>query len=492
MKSYLSNTSLFFAVLLLCSNIFAQTNEAQLSGSIKGGEGNVVIKIDRIYLGKSLIDSTVVPLNNGTFTTTVALDRSRPVALIYNDQQLPLFLSPNDQLNLSCSADSLLKTATFEGKAAANNRTLSQFYQQFGKWYNIQAINEYILKIKIDPFEMDIYQSQQKQTDFYKNAPQTELSEAFKQYLKNQIDYNYWRWIYGFPIIIGNSSTDIKIVMPIPYSMVETFDEKMLDNADAMINEPFRSLLVYYTTYITSKQNGFNKFADLSQSLDAKYNNIRQIFKEPMMSFVASSFLYEQCEKIIPPTAKKVYEGIKSSDKTNTYAPLIFAKCGDYINKKYDATAIASTPSPTGGGESGELTMKDVDGKVVNLSDFKGKVVYVDFWASWCGPCRQQMPFSHELPKKLSKKQLKNVVFLYISIDDTEERWKGGIEQNKIEGVNLLSPGGWSSPACAKFGIQSIPRYMLINKKGEIANANAKRPSDPTIIDDIIKLVNEK
>lgn len=490
MKLY--SSILFFFVLFLGSNVFAQNNDAQLSGTINGAEGNVVVKIDRIYLGKTLIDSTVVPLNNGKFSSNITLDRSRPVALIYNNQQLPLFLTPNGKLSVQCDADSLLKTATFEGNAAADNRTLAQFYLQFGKWYNTQAITEYILKTKIDPFEMDLYQTKQKQTDFCKNA-QSELSADFKQYLNNQIDYNYWRWIFGFPIVTGNSSTDIKIVMPIPYSMLDGFDEKILDNAQAMINEPFRGLLVYYTTYTTSKQNNFNKFADLSQSLEMKYNNIRQLFKEPMMSFVAASFLYEQCDKIIPPTAKKVYEGIKNSDKTNTYAPLIFAKCGDQINKKYDAPMVAATPGSAGGASSSnEFTMKDINGKEVSLSDYKGKVVYVDFWASWCGPCRKEMPFSHELPSKLSKKQLKNVVFLYISIDDTEERWKGGIEQNKIEGINLLSPGGWNSPACAKFGIQSIPRYMLINKKGEVANANAKRPSDPSIIDDIVKLINEK
>ena len=134
--------------------------------------------------------------------------------------------------------------------------------------------------------------------------------------------------------------------------------------------------------------------------------------------------------------------------------------------------------------------MIDKNGKAVKLTDYKGKVVYVDFWASWCGPCQQQMPFSKELHKKFTEKQLKKIVFLYISLDTDSTAWRGAIERIGMEGVNVLSKANWVDGAGNFFGVQGIPRYMIIDKKGVIIDNNAKRPSQPEIFDELLKWIN--
>lgn len=94
------------------------------------------------------------------------------------------------------------------------------------------------------------------------------------------------------------------------------------------------------------------------------------------------------------------------------------------------------------------------------------------------------------MKEKLSKKQKEEVVFLYISIDNNEAAWKKGIEQNNIQaGEHAFSPGGWGASVVKYFGIKGIPRYVLIDKKGDIADGNAKRPSDPAALDDILNLL---
>ena len=69
------------------------------------------------------------------------------------------------------------------------------------------------------------------------------------------------------------------------------------------------------------------------------------------------------------------------------------------------------------------FTLKTDLGKHVNLDDFIGKILYIDIWASWCGPCRKQFPYSKELKHKFSKRQQK-IKFIYISIDNDYEKWK--------------------------------------------------------------------
>ena len=98
-------------------------------------------------------------------------------------------------------------------------------------------------------------------------------------------------------------------------------------------------------------------------------------------------------------------------------------------------------------GEAG-ISFKDLEGKQVKLDDFKGKVVYIDFWASWCGPCRAMMPFSKQLHDSLDPKLKKKVVFLYISIDSKQESWKKTVQDMGIQGENVISPGDWNSEVC--------------------------------------------
>ena len=92
--------------------------------------------------------------------------------------------------------------------------------------------------------------------------------------------------------------------------------------------------------------------------------------------------------------------------------------------------------------------------------------------------------------EKLTDKQKKEIMFLYISIDADQNAWKKGIQDNAIEGVNLISPGNWGSKVCKYFQINSIPRYMIMDKKGDIVDYNAKRPSDSGIMDDLLKLAD--
>lgn len=126
-----------------------------------------------------------------------------------------------------------------------------------------------------------------------------------------------------------------------------------------------------------------------------------------------------------------------------------------------------------------------IEGETKRLSDYKGKVVYLDFWASWCGPCRQQMPFAREIKTYFEGK---DVVFLYVSIDDSDEKWKNGIASMQVEGVQTRS-GGWGGAIPKLYNISSIPAYFLIDKNGNFA-APPPRPSQKQeLIQQIEKLL---
>ena len=111
----------------------------------------------------------------------------------------------------------------------------------------------------------------------------------------------------------------------------------------------------------------------------------------------------------------------------------------------------------------------------------KGKVIYVDFWASWCGPCLAEMPYSDKL-----KKEQKDVVFVYLALSDEEEPWKTAMEKYNVKENSYFITNTESSTFLSKHKITSIPRYMVVDKKGEIINTDAPRPSS-TEIKDLLK-----
>ncbi len=127
------------------------------------------------------------------------------------------------------------------------------------------------------------------------------------------------------------------------------------------------------------------------------------------------------------------------------------------------------------GEEAPEISLPNVKGKTVKLSDFKGKVVVLDFWASWCGPCRRYG--NPELVKLYKKHKKDDFVIYQVSLDRPNggERWKAAIEKDGLVWPHHVSDlQGWSSIAAKTYGVSSIPRAFIIDKEGKIAGVNVK------------------
>jgi thiol-disulfide isomerase/thioredoxin len=145
------------------------------------------------------------------------------------------------------------------------------------------------------------------------------------------------------------------------------------------------------------------------------------------------------------------------------------------------AEKMKGLPSPV-------FDYENFKGGTAKLSDFKGKYVYIDVWATWCGPCRQEIPHLQEVEKKYHGKKIE---FVSISIDKVKdhEKWKKMVTDKSLGGVQLFADKDWGSDFIQAYSINSIPRFILIDPDGKVVDADAKRPSDPALQAELDKLL---
>lgn len=137
-----------------------------------------------------------------------------------------------------------------------------------------------------------------------------------------------------------------------------------------------------------------------------------------------------------------------------------------------------------------DFTFADVNGKPHALSDFKGKVVYVDVWATWCGPCQKEMPHLKKLEAEY--KNNANIVFIGVSVDKGKDmqKWKEFLVREKLPGIQIFAGDEASEKLMKPYKISGIPRFILVDKNGNLISANAPRPSSPDIravLNDVLK-----
>lgn len=153
-----------------------------------------------------------------------------------------------------------------------------------------------------------------------------------------------------------------------------------------------------------------------------------------------------------------------------------------YFNNAYAQNQIMGKGKPSPKFEN----YIDIKGGKKSLGDFKGKYVYIDVWATWCGPCIQQIPYLQNLEKEY---HTKNIAFVSISTDESrrnggsweaaEKKWRDFVKNRNMSGIQLWSGQDYSFQQA--YQITGIPRFILIDTEGKIVDANAPRPSDPRL-----------
>lgn len=148
---------------------------------------------------------------------------------------------------------------------------------------------------------------------------------------------------------------------------------------------------------------------------------------------------------------------------------------------------IAKWEQLESGKEAPGFTAQHPDSTLISLKDLRGKVVYIDVWATWCGPCLRELPYLEKMHERFGDRE--DVALVSVSIDSDRAKWQEMVKEKEMEGLQLWIEEAWDSKLNEDYLITGIPRFILIDKKGNIVDADAPRPSSE---EDIYAMIEDQ
>ncbi|MCB9192464.1 MAG: TlpA family protein disulfide reductase [Flavobacteriales bacterium] len=476
------------AISLLFAFVFVGIVGAQdlkLSGQISGrADENIRADFPQDWFGNSWQEQ--IPVSGNAFSKNVALPASGWLKLTYKDKDRKFYLWKGaSSLELEFEADFLDGDVKTTGDASAISKFMIQLNEKSGSQFSLKWLEEQAKDASnIDAMEMDAF-SVRNDVVHAMEKFEGSLSADFQTAFKNHAGYYYFLSLFKFSEA-KTSASMIPKATEIPKVLIENLDWERMNRSEELDSEFFRELLLSYVRYEALEQYDFMKFADRHSAVQEEFNLARENLKGLSLQFYLTKTLLKEAKSVQPSLLRQMKEYLEKTEGSEVFAKMVVDSISDQLDAK-DEEVVVVTQTEADHTEI-DVEVLDESGKTFKLSELKGKVVYLDIWASWCGPCRQQFPVAKAMKEELSKKEKKNIEFLYISIDNTETVWKKAIQELGIEGKHGLSKGGWGSEVTSKFGVSSIPRYLIFDKKGKVVDPNAPRPSDPRTIEILRKL----
>ena len=409
---------------------------------------NITVKdqtFDSVSVYLSDMDTTLALSAEGTATVTLPVKETQYGMVQYKWLQSTVYVEPGKNLNVKWDmTPSALTIAFGEGNADKNN------------FINSKELSGPVMGDFGRSEEELLNQLAEYETEDYKIIDGKNFDKAFAEKEKARVKY----WIYG---ILWQ------------YATKKECSEAVYNKLQSLISEDeWLTQLSEYANFMSGTIDLLaNKGQDLTQitPLELTMNS---------MNYVIKNLKSQKIKDYLLGMYGIAYVSNIGVNNTESLKALIEENVKDPETLKAFQTVYASGATLAKGCPSPDFKMTDINGKEYTLADFKGKVVYIDVWATWCAPCQGELPHLQELQQMF---QGTNIRFISMSIDKDKAAWEKQVKEEKLGGVQLYA--GPESQFCADYKIQGIPHFILIDKEGKIIEANMTRPSEERTIQTI-------
>ena len=464
--------SAFIFLLIPFSTLLGQTKAKSQHFVFKGhltncSEKEVVVSFQD-EKGQFHSDAAQLDENGNFFYKTTNIKTPREEGILLGYFGAPFFAAPGYSLSLTGDAKdgpTFWMTKKITGIGSEMNKYHIIFDSIYTKrkssinWYEIEKESDFLAFIKNERKLMDSVAN----IIFHKKNTQDKYCGYFQKLVSCDAMflelYRMLSFINSGRCSYEKSGSFLK----------NNFDNDILANPiqdKYLISTHYKDFCVEYSTYLVNMD--YQKDSTLRNRGNYELEKVSKAYTGKTREFV----MYDLMMRAIAP-CKSLYDLNNYKKQFSPYISILktqfyIATITKEFSKKEKVLLNAQTGMPAPG-----FTLKSNLGKKYSLEDFKGKVVYLDLWASWCAPCRAETPRLKALYEKYKNDD--RIAFISISTDISIADWKKALEHDKPDWIQLFDKDGIVHDG---YDATSIPQFVIIDKQGKIVNLNAPRPGD--------------
>lgn len=472
-------------VVLTTNQLHAQ--ELSLSVKIKGKVKNFSNK--KIYIKMPNLSETLLTDSVGEFNyKTDKLTQPVYAKVDFGkNAQLELYLAPGYDLTITGNAWNtkvLYSSLNLSDIGAKTNQYWKQIFllnisnpisPLSNEWYNIKPDN--FIKIGLEKEKLDSFEIRIQKTIFNK-----ENHDPFKEFFRKMsfVDINvrklYYLLAYSWMNDLPINQTDSLIHDAINPDLFNSL------SFDGYIEDFYYQEVIsfFYPDYLLDKQIK-NDNSILQNELKRKLEICDSLFNGKTKDYVLQRIIKKEIPDIFNFKQLDLLKSFIFRINDTQIRNNLLIEC---TNRKSVIEYVAA------GEEAPDFNLPDLSGQYHNLRDYRGKVVYIDLWASWCGPCKEELPALKEIYNEYGQNSSK-LQIISIAVKDTG----GKIMRNKLVNqlqLNWLQLEDKQDFIWNKYKVTFIPRFILIDKKGKILNFDAPRPSEKKVLEHLLDKAIEK
>ncbi len=393
------------------------------------------------------------------FACELPVIRGALVRAYCDDGRSMFFVEPGDSLHIVVEEG----TYTFSGPNADNNRFFVELLPRLrGTRLDYEAL-------KVEDFSRQADQWLQDQLGFLaKEREKYALSSVFIDYATTYFNYGWARLMISYPTEYHRANGhDNSEISPEYYDFLDKIP---------LVNEKAIGVGNYRVFLGRTLDWGLDKVADKGHQTGWLFPKRYDLAKKKLEGRVLYWFLAGELTRGFKrggeefASVQRKWEDFQQINPHPEYTEAVQAVLYEVLKLQ------PGHPAPA-------FTLHDLDGQRVSLSQFKGQVVLLDFWASWCGPCIVDLP---DLRKIKEKTAALPVVILNLSLDEDEVAWREAIDKHEIEGVHVRADG-FGSDVAKSYQVNSLPSYYLVDSQGLIVE-RLRRMSDT---DEIVAMIEK-